>query len=137
MRLAPDCAGCWVSSQMHGVVLCDAQGRPGSPFISWQDQRSLTLVGGTSAFDAVTARLTKEDIGALGNELRPGVALTTLAALRRDGALADGLYPTPLGDFVLANLGAMPPVTSPTQAAALGAYDVAAGRWHESVLRRL
>lgn len=137
MRLAPDCAGCWVSSQMHGVVLCDAHGRPRSPFISWQDQRSLTNAGEASAFDAVKAQLTKEDIAALGNELRPGVALTTLAALWRAGALPDGLYPTPLGDFVLANLGAMPPATSPTQAAALGAYDVAAGRWHETVLRRL
>lgn len=137
MRLAPDCAGCWVSSQMHGVVLCDAQGRASSPFISWQDQRSLASAGGTSAFDALKAKLTKQDIAALGNELRPGVALTTLAALRRDGALADGLYPTPLGDFVLANLGAVPPATSPTQAAGLGAYDVVGGKWHETVLRRL
>lgn len=137
VRLAPDCAGCWASSQMHGVVLCDAHGRPSSPFISWQDQRSLAKAGGAGTFDAVKAKLTKHDISVLGNELRPGVAITTLAAMRRDGVLRDGLYPTPLADFVLANLGAMPPVTAPTQAAALGAYDVAAGRWHQVVLRQL
>lgn len=137
MRLAPDCVGCWVSSQMHGVVLSDAHGRPSSPFISWQDRRSLEPAGAASAFDAVQAQLTKEEVRSLGNELRPGVALVTLAAMQRAGVLAGGLYPVPLADFVLANLGAMLPATSPTQAAALGAYDVAAGRWHETVLRRL
>jgi len=137
VRLAPECGGVWVSGQMGGVVLCDGRGRARSPFVSWQDQRSLERRGEGSRFEVLKAQIGPEDIVALGNELRPGLAITTLAALQEDGALADGLYPMPLSDFVLANIGEMSPATSPTLGASLGAYNVAAGCWHGEVLRRL
>ncbi len=138
VRLAPDCAGVWLSGQMHGFVLCDDQGRARSPFISWQDQRCLwPHEGGGTHFDAVRAALSPAEVVALGNELRPGLPLTTLGALHQRGELPEGYYVTALSDFVLAHLGATAPVTSPTHAAAHGLFDVAAAEWHRPVLARL
>ncbi len=137
IHLAPECGGIWVSGQMHGVVLCDGRGRARSPFVSWQDQRSLERGSDGERFEVLKARIGPEDIAALGNELRPGVAITTLDVFQEDGMLPDGLYPVPLSDFVLASIGEMSPVTSPTQGASLGAYNVAAGCWHTEVLRKL
>lgn len=138
VRLAPDCAGVWLSGQMHGFVLCDERGRAHSPFISWQDQRCLwPREGGGTYFDAVKSALSPADVIALGNELRPGLPITTLGALQQRDELPDGLHVAALSDFVLAHLGATSTVTSPTHAAAHGLFHVAAAEWHRPVLARL
>lgn len=136
VRTAPDCAGLWVSSQMHGFVLCDGQGKAQSPFFSWQDTRCLQREGGNSFFDLLQTRLQAEEIVDLGNELRPGLPITTLFALRQTGGFGASLTPVALGDFVVASLAGVRPQTSWSQAAGLGACRVKDACWHDSVLTK-
>jgi sugar (pentulose or hexulose) kinase len=136
VRKAPDCVGLWVSSQMHGFVLCDGHGRARSPFFSWQDTRCLQRADEGSFFDLLQTRLEAKDIVELGNELRPGLPISTLFALRQAGNLGASLTPVALGDFVIASLAGVRPQTSWSQAAGLGTCRVKEACWHDEVLAK-
>jgi sugar (pentulose or hexulose) kinase len=120
-----------VCGQMHGVVVTAPDGRPLSPFVSWQDQRAAG-----DLFAEVRARV-GEAVVDVGNELRVGSPVTVLHALARAGALPDGAMPMSLPDFVVAARAGHWVATHPTNAAAHGAWDVAGARWHAGLIREL
>lgn len=136
---APDAVGVVVCSQMHGLVLMDAAGRPRSNVVTWQDQRILqpNPRGAGSYFDVIMARLPQVQQQALGNGLKPSLPLCTLAWWAARGELPSGVIPASLGDYVLAALGGQAPVVEPTMAASMGALDLPTGRWHAVALGNL
>ena len=80
-------------SQMHGMVLVNAHGEPKSNAITWQDQRGALPVPGerdVSYVEWIASRLPPKLQEALGNELRPGIPIATLAWLAREGDLPSG-----------------------------------------------
>ena len=130
LAAAPDCAGLVMCSQMHGLVLTDADGAPRSNAITWRDGRALEPHprASVSMFDRLAEHISPDERRALGNELRPGLPLCTLFWMAEHGALPIGATPAGLADFVLAQLCGAAPVCEPT---------IAAGCWHWALIERL
>ncbi|MBX3412436.1 MAG: hypothetical protein KF708_07100 [Pirellulales bacterium] len=134
----PHARGVMFCSQMGGLVLTDERARSVLPYLSWRDQRVLVAdrVNGSCWFDRFQAGVSTDDRTAIGNELRPGSAVTLLAWLRDHDELPPGpLKAMHLGDYVLAQLTNAPPRTERTLA--LGTLDLAADRVHHDWLARL
>lgn len=138
---APQCRGIVLCSQMHGVILTDAQGQPRSNLITWLDQRALDpLPDGSGAYlDRMREALTDQQVRELGNELRPGLPICALFWLAEQNQLPS--QPTrvaSLPDFVAAQLTQTPPqITEPTNAAACGGMDLQSLGWHAAALTNL
>ncbi|MEZ4863780.1 MAG: FGGY family carbohydrate kinase [Caldilineaceae bacterium] len=137
---APDCTGVLFCTQMHGLVLCTAQGEARSNVITWQDQRVLTPHpnGQGSYFDQLRAALSEAERRQLGNEVQPSRPLSYLYWMAATGRLPqEPVIPAALADFVIANLAGTAPVIEPTNAGAHGALNLETMTWHKTILERL
>lgn len=135
LPLAPRCAGVVLCTQMHSVALVDRAGAPLTNVATWLDQRALEPhPSGGSYLEALAERLGPERRLALGNELRPGLPISTLFWLAERGELPPGAIPLTLADLALAQLCGAAPGVEATNAAAAGALDVAGGAWHAGAL---
>ncbi|MBL8227980.1 MAG: hypothetical protein JNL98_05865 [Bryobacterales bacterium] len=122
-----ECRALMVSGQMHGFVSTDSNGVATSNYVSWLDQRS------AADFEVTRGRIGDAAYQALGNELRPGIALATLASMRRAGTFS-GVSVCSLASYVVSQLCQTPAVEEPTYAASLGALDLLGMRWHRDAL---
>jgi sugar (pentulose or hexulose) kinase len=139
LPLAPDCTGIVCCTQMHGLVLCTADGQPRSNFVTWQDQRVLMPQGAAGTyFERLLATITPVERQELGNELQPSRPLCFLYWLAENGQLPqEALYPVGLADFVLAHLCRSTPVIEATGAGAHSALNLTTMDWHWPVIERL
>jgi sugar (pentulose or hexulose) kinase len=131
-----------MSSQMHGLVLADLQGKSHSNAITWRDQRVTEPHPGGKGnnFDTLKALLTDDEIQQLGNELRPGLPIGALYCLAQDPASVihqPSIVPMTLPDFVVSNLSGMIVASEPTNATAHGLMHLAKGDWHWRVIEKL
>lgn len=144
LEVAPGAQGLVMCTQMHGIVLTNARGEPRSNAITWQDQRgsfrmieagSASGQGGMSYAEWLQERLSPELRMRLGNELRPGVPISTLAWLAQEGGLPDEeLHVVSLPDYVLSRLSQQPAIVDVTNAASYGLFDVEQGAWSDVAL---
>ena len=136
---APDCTGIVMCTQMHGMVLMDAQGKTRSPCLTWRDQRAMMPhpSGAGTYFDVMTRRISNEQRKQLGNELRPGTPSSFLFWLAERGELEPGLIPASIPDFVLSVLCQSPPSAEPTNAMAYGLLNLETLDWHREVIDEL
>ncbi len=121
-----DFGGVVLCGQMHGFILVDRHGEAVSNYVSWLDSRAV-------GEDFV---LTADELRAVGNEFRPGIAFPMLWWMRRRGSLPDGATPVSIADFVAAQLCQTAPVMEPTQAAAFGALRLGTLSWHTELIRK-
>ena len=130
LRTAPDARQLRVSSQMGGVVLLDAQGRPLTRYLSWRDQRTLRAAGDGAppTLDRLRAAWSDATFEQLGKELKPGSTTALLRCLADAGALPRGATPATIGDYVVADLCAAPARMHRTHA--IGLLDLRSGDWH-------
>jgi sugar (pentulose or hexulose) kinase len=132
---APRCEGIVFCTQMHSVVLVDGSGAPLTNVVTWLDQRALEpRPGGGSYLEALAARVDERARLELGNELRPGLPITTLFWLAERGELPRGATPLTLADHALAQLCGAPAGVEETNAAASGALEIGRGAWHAAAL---
>ena len=111
------------SNQMHGFVFVDQDLGAAYGPVTWQDQR------GHEALGDLRASLGEEGVRRLGNELRTGIPLATLASQRGRFRPGSGLVLASIGDWVAWSLaGGKGPIHA-TNAAAMGLMDVQAGCW--------
>ena len=113
-------AGLLICGQMGGLIFADECGRPQSPWISWQDQRTR----GTT-WPQLTAQLGSQVTTVLGNEWKPGLTLPLLYHLRQQGECPPGVA-CGLPDFLVAALTASRPQLERTSAT--GLLSVATGQ---------
>ena len=135
---APDCSGIVMCGQMGGLVLTSDKGMALSNYISWRDQRLLMrpAAGGGTYFDLLSQRLGPAERRQLGNEVRPGILLSTLFWLAQEKRLpASGAIAAGLTEFVFANLCGSAPGMERTQAT--GALNLETLDWHEAVFSKL
>jgi len=140
LALAPDCEGIVMCTQMHGLVLCTAQGEARSNAITWQDQRSLTPhpVGDGTHLARLLATISPEERRQTGHEVQPSRPLSYLYWMAVNGKLPqEDLIPAALADFVIANLAGSMPTIEPTNAGAHGTLNLETMQWHEPILARL
>jgi sugar (pentulose or hexulose) kinase len=135
---APDAAGVVTSTQMGGVLFCDAQGQPLGNYISWRDQRASWRDEGAfdSSFARFMAQLGEPDTSALGRDVKPGYMTSLLYWHVERGELPRvPAIPLSIGDFVIARLCSSSPIAHPT--AACGAVDVGSRKWRTDSWERL
>lgn len=116
-----------LAGHMHGVVLCDAAGRPVRPAITWADRRAVDVLEAWRTLPA-DRRL------ALGNPLVPGMAGPLLAWLagHEPAALAAARWALQPKDWLrLILTGAA--ATEPSDASATLLWDLAADGWATDV----
>ncbi|MCB0105275.1 MAG: hypothetical protein KDE53_05190 [Caldilineaceae bacterium] len=137
---APECRGVVLCTQMHGLVLATPTGQARSNAITWQDQRVLTpySAGNGTSFDQLKALIAADEVAELGRELQISRPLCYLYWMAQTGNLpAETVVPLAIADFVIAHLSGTVPPVEPTNAGAYGAFNLATGDWHWSILARL
>ena len=124
----PDAIG--LSGQMHGVVLCEGDGTPVRPAITWADTRS-----------AAQARRIAQDLGRaelarLGSAPFPGFAGVTLAWLaeHEPDDLARARWALQPKDWLRLQLTGEV-ATDPSDASGTLLYDLVAGAWSPAALQ--
>ena len=131
--------GILLSGQMHGVVLVDGHGKPRDAIYTWQDNRDTIADNEGSPLGRLASLLNEDDRTATGNELRPGIPLSTLHRLALEGVDVDGLMPASLLSFCAATLAARGPNRfdmHATDAAAHGFLEIRTGAWHAPTLQK-
>jgi len=135
------CQGIVTCTQMHGLVLTDQAYQPLTNIITWRDQRSIIAHPSRQGnyYDILSQRLTDEERSQLGGGLRAGLPIGTLFWLAEEGMLPQSAIPLTLSEYLLTALCTenLHPQIEPTNAAAYGAYNLASGRWHTTVLEKL
>ena len=129
--MAPDVSSVHWTGQMGGVILVDEAGNALSNYISWRDQRTLephTSDDG-NYFQLLEWRLNRTRMEELGNDCKPGSALSILFWLAEQGELSDSAIPLALADYVAMRLYGAEPVTEYTNA--LGTLNVQTNLWHQ------
>ncbi|MBQ7355690.1 MAG: MerR family transcriptional regulator [Clostridia bacterium] len=127
----PTIASIGIAGQMHGVICVDESGEILSPLYTWQNGFGQRKPDGK--------RTICEEIAALSGEMIPtGYGITTYYALRRLGLLpARTAAIVTVMDLLVARLTGTKPLIHPTNAAAMGAYDLEAGQFQADVLEKL
>lgn len=122
----------WISNQMQGFVLVDPVSKEASGnFISWQDQRSL------SVWKEIEGIYTPAILKSIGNELRVGHAATTLFAMNKKKNVLTGLMPISLGDFLVMHLTGEMGEIHETNASGFGCLSLKNSNWDEQLIKNL
>lgn len=148
--------GIALTGQMHGLLCVDAENRPLSPLISWQDRRTAELLPpgraevlpgllGDSQTPAMPTGLDRLHACLSGLDWRPngcrihhGYGAATLFWLVQWAALPPGTCRVcTIVDWLAGQLTTRLPVTDPTLAASWGVYDLAHGVWNQAFLECL
>ena len=121
-----------LDGQMHGILYVDEDGRAVSNLMTWQDGRGdLAPEGGESACDTIR-RVT-------GREVHTGYGLVThFFNLKNDAVPRHAARICTIADYVAMRLtGRKEPVTHVSNAAGLGLFDAASGRFDGGALSAL
>lgn len=126
-------AGIGISSQMHGILYADGNGRAVSPLYTWQDARGGRARAGEEAAGESHASLLSR---LSGSSVYSGYGSATHSYNRENGLVPDGAASLcTIGDYVAMRLcGACEPVMDATQAAAIGLFEPETGRFDEDVI---
>ncbi|MEZ5391888.1 MAG: FGGY family carbohydrate kinase [Bryobacterales bacterium] len=119
-----------LTGQMHGVLLAGPANEPLTPLISWQDRRA-----GVAGLEAFLAFCSAGDLERAGCRPALGYGGVTLHALASAGKLPQGEWvAATVADWIGAKLADAQPRMDPSQAAALGLFDVVANDWNPNLL---
>ena len=126
-----DAVSLGVTGQQHGMVLLDAEKRPVTPFIGWQDQRANDLGPDRNSSWVHTARqrLGDDAVARTGCRLNSGFMATTLFWLNEHKKLPARTSACFLMDFFVAMITGGSLVTDPTVAASAGILNVVQRNW--------
>lgn len=120
-----------LSSQMHGILFVDGDGKAVSPFYTWKNPWGEEAFAGTTVARYLTART--------GRATRSGHGLCTAFYLRQRGEIpANAASLCNIGDYVALRLTGEPkPVLNITIAESIGGFDPQTGDFDRPLLVRL
>jgi xylulokinase len=123
---AGEIVGMGVTGQQHGMLLADADRRPISPLINWQDRRALQLMPNrnTSWLAAARAALGPDAWQRTGCHLHPGFMAVTLFEMATRGTLPANSRALFIMDHFTASLTGETPVSEPSCAGSSGVFNV-------------
>jgi sedoheptulokinase len=128
----PEIAGIGITGQMHGILYVDKDGNPLSPLFSWQDGRGNLLYKNKRNHAEFLTRET-------GYPVASGYGLVTHFYNACNSLIpANAAKLCTIMDFVVMKLtGRKTPLIDPSNAAALGFFDLKKLRFNEGILRRV
>ncbi|MEI8022060.1 MAG: FGGY-family carbohydrate kinase, partial [Schlesneria sp.] len=134
-----DVVGIGVTGQQHGMVLVDAELRPVSPLINWQDRRALDRMPDSDLtwLEAARAAIGQDAWHRTGCWLHPGFMSVTLFELARRNALPANSQALFIMDYFTAALTGTTPVTEPSCAGSSGVFDVRMRDWNDEAIKAL
>lgn len=129
---SPEIAGIGITGQMHGILYVDKDGNPLSPLISWQDGRGNLLYKNNRSYAEFITRET-------GYSVATGYGLVTHFYNACNNLIpANAAKLCTIMDFVVMKLtGRKTPLIDPSNAAALGFFDLKKLRFNEGILRNI
>ena len=132
-------AGVGVTGQQHGMVLVDAELRPISPLINWQDRRALDRMPESDLtwLAAARAAIGHEAWHRTGCWLHPGFMAVTLFELAKRCAVPANSRTLFIMDYFTATLTGQTPVTEPSCAGSSGVFDVGKRDWNDEAIKAL
>lgn len=112
-----------ISSQMHGILYVDREGKAVSPYYTWKVESGNEAFG-EETYASCLSRAT-------GHELYTGYGSVTHFYLQQTGQIPkEAIYLANIGDYVAMRLCAKKePVMSPSIAASLGGFSLKEGRF--------
>lgn len=136
-RYGSQICGILMSTQMHGFILADAQAHPVTPYISWQDERSLETVPGKGItyLDQMMSFISRDDMAETGVYLKPPLAMCNLYTLLQNGfPVRAGMNFCTIGSYVIFRLTGVN-ACHLTNAGPTGFADVHANCWSSRLIR--
>jgi len=131
-------AGIGLTGQMHGMLCVDADNRPVSPLVTWQDGRCLEPLDGGSALEQMLERVPAETWADCGCRPASGFMGSTLFWMCRNGMLPTNARKVSfIHDWIGGVLAGQPPVTDPGDAGSAGVFDLSNLCWHEEIIQAL
>jgi sugar (pentulose or hexulose) kinase len=132
---APEIEDIWICSEMHGFLLADYNSsRPITGYISWQDQRTVSLVSEKKNYLDNLEFLKEQLLPVTGMHLKPGLPVVNLAAICNSSLLQEPFRFLTLVDWLLLRGGELNPKCHPTLAAGTGLYSLTQGDWSTDLL---
>lgn len=129
----PTIAAIGLTGQMHGIVCIDETGEILSPLYTWQNQFGLRQIDGDTA-----PTICEEIVQKCGVRIPTGYGITTYYALKRLGLLPERTAKiVTVMDLLGMKLTNTAPAMHPTNAAALGAYQIEARAFDRAILEKL
>lgn len=133
-----DVVGLGITGQQHGTVIVDADLRPLTPFINWQDQRGNEIAAdGKSWVTLANERVDPQIALRTGCRLRTGFLATTLFWMRAAEQLPSAGRACFLMDYFASTLTGEPLATDPSCAGSAGVFDVPTRSWSQPALAAL
>ncbi|NLY92112.1 MAG: hypothetical protein GX081_10990 [Firmicutes bacterium] len=128
----PGIAGIGITGQMHGILYVDLDGNPLSPLFTWQDGRGNLLYKNDRSYAEFLSRET-------GSPVASGYGLVTHFYNSCHGLIpANAAKLCTITDFLVMKLtGRKTPVIDPSNAAALGFFDLKKLRFNEGSLKKV
>jgi len=127
-------SGIMLSCQMHGFAVLTEDYRPVSGYITWRDERSLTMINGESAWNLFNQNFGARFRQISGMKPRPGFPVFNLLHMARQGSLPKRSLVASLAEVLCLGSGDFAGVTHPTMVAGLGLYDIERQRESTDIL---
>ncbi len=122
----PDAIG--VTGQMHGILYLDAENKPCSPLMIWQDSRGNEIYEDGETYAEYLTRTT-------GIKAAAGFGLTThFYNMKNELVPENAVMLCTIHDYLVSILTNTKPVTHSSDAASLGFFDIANLRFDDSAL---
>lgn len=131
--------GLCISNEMHGFILADNAGNPLTDYISWQDERALTLNKDKSYLDELKQLVNPSVVLKTGMPLKSGLPSVNAYWLKQHDFFNTHkeCYFYTLGDFILRHLSGRDPFIHPSNAAASGLYNIIEKSWNSELIDAL
>lgn len=131
--------GIMFSTQMHGFLFAENNGKPATPYISWQDNRCLKVRSNQkeSYLEYLCSMISRDDMDAAGIYLKPGLALCNAYTLiqEKQFPVKQGMLFCTLGSYLILRLtGEF--VCHLTNAAPTGFADIIHTGWNEILIQK-
>ena len=128
-----------LSNEMHGFLLAYKNTVPFTDYISWQKEYgNEKLKSGFTAMQEIERIVDRDEILYSGMPLRAGLPSTNLRYLFQKLYLdkeRDNLYFYTLGDYIIKCLSGIEPICHPTNAAAIGLFDLRINDWNKKYIK--
>lgn len=129
--------GILLSTQMHGFVLANRQGRGITDYISWQDMDCMESVQGSTPYKKLEELIDMEYMKNSGIPLKPRLAMCNLfSRLQKGLVLQENTLFCTLGSFIINKLTGKN-ACHITNAAPTGLADISMRSWNRSLISKI
>ena len=133
-----DISGIFLSTQMHGFILADKHGKSITPYISWQDERSLEVDphNGLTFMENLSGIISPKEMENTGVRLKAPLAMCNLFVMLKNGLkIPEGANFCTIGSFMILKMTGRN-VCHLSNAGPTGFADVRNKQWNRPLIQK-